>query len=235
MKIMSEKNNAPKIKIEKDGPYTVSGNVPLGEKIIKPKGKGFVFVDGRTFEHEEVYCLCRCGETKDSPFCDGTHKDIAFDGTETARNCKYEERAELLEGIEIDLRDDSRCAFARFCHREKGDVWELTENSYNDEMKNEAIIAASECPSGRLVAYDKTGKPIEPELKPSIEVMQDPEKNCSSGLYVKGGIPIESASGEMYEVRNRVVLCRCGESENKPFCDASHVMTRYSDEKQAKK
>ena len=31
-----------------------------------------------------------------------------------------------------------------------------------------------------------------------------------------------SAEGKLYEVRNRVTLCRCGKSTNKPFCDSSH-------------
>ncbi|HET8688843.1 MAG TPA: CDGSH iron-sulfur domain-containing protein [Methanosarcina sp.] len=40
---------------------------------------------------------------------------------------------------------------------------------------------------------------------------------------MRGGIPIESADGKQYEIRNRVTLCRCGKSRNKPFCDGSHV------------
>jgi CDGSH-type Zn-finger protein len=28
----------------------------------------------------------------------------------------------------------------------------------------------------------------------------------------------------MYESRNRITLCRCGKSENKPYCDGSHWM-----------
>jgi CDGSH-type Zn-finger protein len=39
---------------------------------------------------------------------------------------------------------------------------------------------------------------------------------------VRGGIPIESANGKTYAVRNRVTLCRCGQSANKPLCDGSH-------------
>jgi len=39
---------------------------------------------------------------------------------------------------------------------------------------------------------------------------------------VRGKIPIQSADGKIYEKRNRITLCRCGESLNKPFCDSSH-------------
>jgi CDGSH-type Zn-finger protein len=37
--------------------------------------------------------------------------------------------------------------------------------------------------------------------------------------------------GRMYEVRNRMMLCRCGASENKPFCDGSHASIGFKDEK----
>ncbi len=224
------KKNA-KIKVLKDGPYIVTGNVTLSEKIIVPKGKGYEFKNGRNLPQADEYALCRCGKSKNAPFCDGSHEKTAFIGTETASDVKYEERAEVLEGPEIDLLDDNRCAFARFCHRNKGDVWELTENSDEEECKREAIKAASDCPAGRLVARDKTGKIIEPEYEPSIDIIQDPQKGVSGGIFVKGNIPIESSDGHIYEIRNRVVLCRCGKSMNKPFCDASHVTIKFLDEK----
>jgi CDGSH-type Zn-finger protein len=154
-----------------------------------------------------------------------------FSGTETASRVEYEDRAELIEGSGLDLMDDNRCAFARFCHSDQGNVWELMENTDNKEIRAKAIKAASECPAGRLVAVSKKGNAIEPEFKPSIEILQDPEKGVSAGLYVKGNIPIESEDGQLYEVRNRVALCRCGKSRNKPFCDATHVSKKYSDEK----
>jgi len=42
--------------------------------------------------------------------------------------------------------------------------------------------------------------------------------------YQRERMRIESADGRMYESRNRVTLCRCGKSENKPYCDGSHWM-----------
>jgi CDGSH-type Zn-finger protein len=226
---MENANKKIKIKILKNGPYVVSGNVPLTEKIIVPKGNGYEFIDGRLFSQSEQYALCRCGKSKNAPFCDGSHEKTGFDGTETASKAKFEDRAELLEGPELDLLDDHRCAFARFCHREDGTAWTLTKNSDNPKYREEAIIAASECPAGRLVAADKAGNIFEPEYEPAISIIQDPEKGVSGGIFVKGKIPIESSDGYIYEVRNRVVLCRCGESTNKPFCDTTHIHIEFSD------
>jgi len=226
---MNKKNY--RIKILKNGPYLVSGNIPLSEKIISVNEKENKYIDGRKFPQSEKYLLCRCGMTKDAPFCDGTHVKVGFDGTETASNNTYESRSKLLEGPGIDLLDDNRCAFARFCHREKGDVWQLVMNSDNEENIQEAIRGACDCPTGRLVARDKQGNEIEPEYEPSIDIIQDYQMSVSGGIFVKGRIPIESSDGFTYEIRNRVVLCRCGKSHNKPFCDATHVRIGYVDKK----
>ena len=48
-------------------------------------------------------------------------------------------------------------------------------------------------------------------------------------IWVKGGIRIEGADGRSYEIRNRVTLCRCGQSSNKPFCDGTHVSMHFCD------
>lgn len=221
-----------RIKVMKDGPYLVTGGVPLREKIIVQKGPNYFYEDGRELKQAETYTLCRCGKTKTPPFCDGAHTHANFDGTETASRAPFKQRAARYRGQTLDLLDDGRCAFARFCHTERGDAWELIENSYDPECRRLAIKAATECPAGRLVIVDKaTGEHIEPELEPAIEVLQDPDRNASCGLFVQGGIPIEAADGETYEIRNRVVLCRCGYSKIKPFCDAMHIDRMYSDSK----
>jgi hypothetical protein len=118
---------------------------------------------------------------------------------------------------------------ARFCHTRDGDAWELIRDSRSQAARKQVIRAASECPAGRLTAVDKDNKLHEPELEPSIVILQDPEKGVSAGVYVRGYIPIESADGTVYELRNRVVLCRCGASKNKPFCDSAHLLIEYLD------
>jgi len=218
-----------KIKIIKDGPYIVTGNVPLSEKIIVPQGHSYVFMEGRDLPQAEEYSLCRCGKSKNAPFCDGSHVRTGFVGTETASKADYKDRAYLIEGAGLDLLDDNRCAFGRFCHSDKGNAWELMPYTNRKEFREKAIKAACECPSGRLTPVDKTGNLIEIAYEPAIEILQDPEKGASAGLLIKGHIPIESADGFVYETRNRVVLCRCGKSRIKPYCDATHVSIGFSD------
>lgn len=220
---MSEK----RIKILKNGPYIVTGNIPLSEKTIVPKGKGYILERKGEFEAKEIYSLCRCGESKNAPYCDNSHQN--FEGQETAERSKFEDRADRCEGQEIDMLDDHRCALARFCHRDTGSAWQLVKKSDDPDLKEEAIKAAVECPAGRLVVVDKEGNQIEPEYSQEIEVLQDPEKDCSGPLAIKGKIEVESADGHIYEVRNRLTLCRCGRSKNKPFCDGRHIIGKFKD------
>jgi CDGSH-type Zn-finger protein len=221
-----------KIKITKNGPYLVSGGLPLAKEIIVTdiKGTPIEWDKGASYPNQENYALCRCGKSKNKPYCDGTHTDINFDGTETASKENYLDYAEKTEGPDLDLTDaEALCASARFCHK-AGGIWRLVEKSDNPKLKEIAIQEACNCPAGRLVVWDKTtGNPIEPNLEPSISLVEDPEAKVSGPIWVKGGVPIESTDGTQYEIRNRVTLCRCGKSRNKPFCDGHHISAKFTD------
>jgi CDGSH-type Zn-finger protein len=220
---MIKKEN--KIIVSKDGPYLVSGNFPLEKEIAVCDGNGIPlkWKKEKKYTSHESCALCRCGKSEDKPFCDGSHVAIKFDGTETANNKKFLEQCVKIEGPDLILRDaPGFCSSARFCHR-NGDIWDKVQNS---DAKSEkiAIDDACDCPSGRLIIYDKkTGKPIEPKFQPSISLTEDGGNKVLGPIWVKGNIPIESYKGKKYEIRNRVTLCRCGKSENKPFCDGTHI------------
>ncbi len=221
-----------KIKITKDGPYIVSGGLPLMKEIIETDARGtpIKWVKGKGYPVQETYALCRCGKSKNMPFCDGTHVEIKFDGTETASKEKYLKLAEKTEGPDLVLTDaESLCASARFCHR-AGGTWRLVKNSDNPKLKAIAIQETFDCPAGRLVAWDKkTKEQIEPDFEQSISLVEDPVAHTSGPTWVKDRVLIESADGTLYEVRNRVTLCRCGKSKNKPFCDGHHITSRFND------
>ncbi len=217
-------HNRGKIRVSKNGPYLVSGGIPLSKLTIGIDAEGYSceWREGQKYPSLETYALCRCGHSNTNPFCDGTHLRIKFDGTETASRQPYLSQARKIPGPSVDLTDARRlCAAARFCDR-AGGVWRLTQQSNDSEAERIAIEEAGNCPSGRLVVWDKKGNPIEPSFEPSIVVVEDPQEGMSGPIWVRGGVPVESADGTIYEVRNRVALCRCGKSSNKPFCDGSH-------------
>lgn len=214
-----------KIKVTKNGPYLVTGAVPLAVQgvLVDAEGNPQEWQEGKKYLVDDCYALCRCGKSSNKPFCDGTHELIPFDGAETAGNVPFVDQAYLYDGSHLTLLDAEKyCSRARFCHR-AGGTWQLTIKSRRPEARQEAIKQACHCPSGRLVAVDKEDKVIEAELAKSIGVVEDTPAGCDGPLWVRGGIPIVSETGETYELRNRVTLCRCGRSSNKPFCDGSHL------------
>jgi CDGSH-type Zn-finger protein len=222
-----------KIVVSKDGPYVVTGKIPLSMQIITPNKEGLSWEWRQAKEFDtknSEYSLCRCGQSKTKPFCDGTHTKIRFDGTERATRRPYVRQAETLDGPTLTLSDaEELCAFARFCDPE-GKIWSLIEQTDDPKLRELTIREANHCPAGRLVVHEKkTGKVIEHKLPPSIGVVEDPALGCSGPLWVRGGIPIESYDGKPYEIRNRVTLCRCGASSNMPFCNGSHASIKFRD------
>lgn len=226
------KEAGAKVVITKDGPYLVSGRVPLSKQIIgaNAKGESEKWEQGESYPEQEKYALCRCGHSKNKPFCDGSHAKVHFDGTETASRAAHERQAKVFDGPTAQLTDtESLCAFARFCDPH-GQVWSQVEGTDDAKVRENFVRQTGDCPSGRLVAYDKrTGKPVEPKWPVSIGLVEDPAQDCSGPIWLRGGIPVVSADGEEYEVRNRVTLCRCGGSKNKPFCDGTHASIKFRD------
>lgn len=61
-------DNEVNITINSSGPYIVEGKIKLVDS------------DGNQFQVEgDRIALCRCGESSNKPFCDGTHRKIGFD------------------------------------------------------------------------------------------------------------------------------------------------------------
>ena len=219
------------IRITENGPYVVEGSVPLSRQTIATNddGDSVGWTQGEQIEARSSYNLCRCGQSGTKPFCDGSHLRVGFDGTETANRAPYSEQARVFRGPTLNMSDEpALCASGRFCDP-NGDAWHLVRKE-GDAAAQLTSRQAGLCPSGRIIAWTKeTNVAIEPRLEPSVGLVEDPSQGVAGPIWVRGGVPVFGADGETYEVRNRVTLCRCGASENKPFCDGSHVTVGFTD------
>ena len=214
----------PGIKIRPDGPYLVTGVDALRRTGIEldEDGRPRTWRDGGEIEHRDVYALCRCGASDKKPFCDGSHSEVGFDGTETADRGPIADRRRVYGSGDTRLGDDkSLCWHAGFCVRAHTKAWDLASGGDGADGELLAEMVHS-CPSGRLELI-RDGEVVEREYDRRIDVVDD------GPLWVRGGVPIETADGAALEVRNRVSLCRCGASRNKPFCDGAHVEANFRD------
>ena len=97
---MAEHTDGPRIKITEHGPYVVTGNVPLSEESIVSDRHGTPvgYRETKRYPQKQTYALCRCGQSKNMPYCDGMHAKTGFDGCETADRAPFSEQAEVYEG-----------------------------------------------------------------------------------------------------------------------------------------
>lgn len=129
----------------------------------------------------------------------------------------------MLGGTGITVRDDrSICVHAGFCGTRLTNVWKQVADPDESTVRAQVISMIEHCPSGALT-YRFDGADVEELLPLAIAVVDD------GPLWVTGGIPVSSSDGTALEVRNRVTLCRCGASANKPLCDGRHKDTGFND------
>ena len=208
----------PSIEVNANGPYIVSGSVPLRSKtpVMSEHGEPLTWRTGDVVDDGVAYALCRCGGSANKPYCDGTHAGNGFDGTEAAATDPYTSRRTSLGGEGLEIFDDRGiCVHAGFCGNQVTNVWKMAAETGDSRVRSQAMAMVDRCPSGAL-SYAVEGDDIEQSLPKEIGVMPD------GPLWVSGGIPVERADGEPMDTRNRVTLCRCGESGSKPLCDGSH-------------
>lgn len=213
------------IKVQPNGPYVVSGSVPLRRKepVMSEHGEALTWKTCEVIDDGAGYALCRCGGSANKPYCDGTHAGNEFDGTETASTDAYRETASSVGGTGMEIFDDrSICVHAGFCGNKVTNIWKMADKTGDSRIRAQAMAMIERCPSGAL-AYTVDSDQIEPDLPEEIAVTPD------GPLWVSGGIPVTRSDGKPMETRNRVTLCRCGHSANKPLCDGAHTEAGFTD------
>lgn len=213
------------IQVWENGPYVVSGGVPLTRKSIvySELHEPLTWRKDAMLEADGTYRLCRCGQSSHKPFCDGTHEKAHFDGTETAPTEPSASRARRLAGTNITMTDDGKlCMHGGFCGNKVDKVWQMLDRSDDTRVRFALMQMVERCPSGRL-GYEIDGVAVEPDLPQQVAVTKD------GPLWVTGGVTVTMSDGRQLETRNRVTLCRCGQSRLKPLCDGSHRDAKFRD------
>ena len=213
---MADKTAAglPTIAMQKDGPLKVTGL------------ETFTNSRGEPITAKKTVFLCRCGASKNKPFCDGTHVAIGF--TDEKAPDRMPDQLDEFVGRDITILDNRGvCSHAGFCTGGLSHVWRTAIEPWIDADgagKDEIIDIIRKCPSGAL-SYVEDGE-VKSDFHdtPEIQIARD-------GPYqVRGGIALEDAEFGAGASREHYVLCRCGHSKNKPFCDGSHWYAGFVDD-----
>jgi len=213
----------PEIAVLTNGPYLVSGAIRLSSKraLISEHGEPIAWVTAPAAAGER-YALCRCGASDRKPFCDGTHARVGFDGSGPAGSGPVKD----YPGTGIVVHDDrSACVHAGFCGTRLTNVWEMVAETEEPTVRSQVIAMVERCPSGALTwsVADDPDTAVEPDLPVAVGVVAD------GPLWVTGGPAITVQGGPTLPARNRVTLCRCGGSRNRPYCDGTHKEIGFTD------
>ena len=229
----TEPDSTPKIIIKKDGPYKVQGSVLFIKltQVCSEYGEPleWQFLGDQTPDRP-TYLLCRCGKSATYPFCDGSHK-LGFDGTETARTDSASLRVFTYKGPGLTVKKDSSlCMQSGFCVLRNTSVSELAYGSIDHAKRDRAIKMVHDCPSSSLTCRlpNDLDHDLEPEFPMQIaETIEITSYGpIRAPIFVMGYLPIERSDGVPFLPMNRVTLCTCGGSRNKPLCDGTHRITQ---------
>jgi CDGSH-type Zn-finger protein/uncharacterized Fe-S cluster protein YjdI len=139
-----------------------------------------------------------------------------------------DEKVFRYAGGKLDVQWDGRlCIHVGECGRAEGELfvdgrkpWGQPDRASLEEV--DAVVRR--CPTGALSAV-RQGEVVQeaPESRNEVVVANN------GPLYLTGDLEIDGAGDDMPSVRYRAALCRCGRSNNKPFCDNSHEESGFRD------
>jgi CDGSH-type Zn-finger protein/truncated hemoglobin YjbI len=217
-----EEGLASAIQVQANGPYLVTNAARMTNWL------------GESLEVLPQMALCRCGQSAMKPLCDGTHARVGF--TDEKDPKRVSDR-DAYVGQQVTILDNrGTCQHSGYCTDRLASVFHLDEEPFvtpSGGRIDEILRAVRDCPSGALsLALD--GREAREQVdyngqrEPAIEISKD-------GPYrITGGIALIDADGDP-EPRNEAApcehyaLCRCGHSQNKPFCSGMHWNVDFED------
>ena len=208
--------DSPRIRATKDGPYILESCSFLESS------------QGDRIPTDPYVHLCRCGKSRNKPFCDNTHETYGFssrklDGRAADRIDRYEGR-----GITI-LDNRGVCSHRGQCTTNLPGVFIQGREPWidpNGADPKEVARVIRMCPSGAL-SYEWHGEKFADwEGAPELSLLKN------GPIEVAGAVPIQDEDNSRPQASDHYTLCRCGGSKNKPFCDGTHWYNGFTDEKE---
>ena len=213
----------PRIVVAENGPYLVTNAAAvrsyLGEPLRVPP----------------QLALCRCGQSGDKPFCDGSHARTGFSGARDPK--RVPDRRDTYPGVQVTIFDNRGiCQHSGFCTDGLPTVFRTGAEPFvapSGGRADEIIRAVRDCPSGALsLAFDDTEARDLADWHGRRE--QAVEVSLDGPYRVTGGMPLADAGGQDVprasgSSREHYALCRCGHSQNKPFCSGMHWYVQFRD------
>jgi CDGSH-type Zn-finger protein/truncated hemoglobin YjbI len=212
----------PGIRCAPGGPYLVTNAEHIRDWL------------GQELDASPEVALCRCGSSQIKPVCDGACATNGF--TDTKDPKRVRDRRDTYEGVQLTVYDNRGiCQHSGFCTDRVNTVFH-TEGPFvtsSGGRMDEIIRAVRDCPSGAL-SYALDGVEARAQVdwqggrEQAIEVSKD-------GPYrITGALPLTDHRGERVERAEgasleHYALCRCGHSQNKPFCSGMHWYVEFTD------
>ncbi|HEY4045893.1 MAG TPA: CDGSH iron-sulfur domain-containing protein [Acidobacteriaceae bacterium] len=209
------------VRVAVDGPYLVT-NV-----------EEFTNWLGEELPLAAQLALCRCGQSSIKPYCDGTHAQSGFSGVKDPE--RVSDKRDEYKGQQIEIFDNRGiCAHSGFCTDRLASVFHVGKEPFvtpSGGRLDEIIQAVRACPSGALsYAIDgvEARNQVDQNRPASIEVSKDGPYRITGTLRLvdEHGANIPRAEGSS---REHFSLCRCGHSQNKPFCSGMHWSIQFKD------
>ena len=213
----------PAIVTATNGPYLVT-NVPSVRTPL-----------GQTLTLPPQLALCRCGGSATKPFCDGTHASNGF--TDAKDPNRVPDQRDTYPGQQVTIFDNRGiCQHSGLCTDRLPTVFRTDAEPFvapSGGRMDEIVRAVRDCPSGALsLAFDgdeaRDLADWHGQREAAIEVTQDGPYRVTGGIGLTDatGADVPRAAGSS---REHYALCRCGHSQNKPFCSGMHWYVEFRD------
>jgi CDGSH-type Zn-finger protein/truncated hemoglobin YjbI len=211
------------IQSQADGPYLVTN------------AENFTNWLGERLHARPQMALCRCGRSAIKPFCDGTHAEIGFRSEKDPK--RVPDRRDTYVGQQVTVIDNrGTCQHSGYCTDRLATVFRSGEEPFvtpSGGRMDEIIRAVRDCPSGAL-SFAIDGREAREQVDydgkrdATIEVSKDGPYRITGGISLTNGDGNDEARGEGAS-REHYALCRCGHSQNKPFCSGMHWYVEWGD------